>query len=109
MQAPIGMSRSWTELNLALWEGNLRRMAQYGGGDIARVIPVIKANAYGHGVHLLPLPLLEQTHGVAVVVPTEANQLRNWGFLEESTCSAPVFPKKFPPPPPVTSSRSFLA
>jgi alanine racemase len=72
--------RTWSEWNLGAWEQNLYSMAMLVGGELHRVIPVIKAGAYGHGVELLPFSLLEKLHGVAVAQPAEAQNLRKRGF-----------------------------
>ena len=45
-------NRSWAEINLAALERNLRLIEIHSHN--IRYISVVKADAYGHGIHQLP-------------------------------------------------------
>lgn len=71
--------RAWVEVNLHQLRQNLRNLIEL--IKPAKVCPVVKAEAYGHG--LLPVALAledEAIWGVAVVTPQEGVRLRQAGF-----------------------------
>ena len=49
MQAGPAMANTWTELDLDALRGNLRALTRAAGGS-GRVMAVVKADAYGHGL-----------------------------------------------------------
>lgn len=75
-------SRALAEIDVAAFLANLKLAASLHGGN--RLLPVIKANAYGHGLETLASALLGcddiPLAGVAVASLAEAQQLRavNW-------------------------------
>jgi alanine racemase len=89
-------ARSWCEFDLSGWQHNLATAANCVDGQLIRVIPVIKADAYGHGGHFLPLELLESTHGVAVAMVGEAFSLRGRGYHGRIYLLSPATPAEYP-------------
>ena len=82
---PIGLveveERAWVEVDLAALWANYRLLAGRAGGE---VIPVLKADAYGHGA--LPLARFLEGKGVgrfAVATLEEGRRLREGGIKGE--------------------------
>jgi alanine racemase len=70
------MSKSWTELSVSNLRHNLSLIRSKVGPKVA-IMPVVKANAYGHGIeHLAQLLLDEGINRFAVAHLEEALQLR---------------------------------
>ncbi len=61
------------QVNLAALRANVARVREKAPG--AQVLAVVKANAYGHGLARV-LPALEDAHGLALVEPEAAYELR---------------------------------
>jgi alanine racemase len=60
-----------------------------------QIIPVIKANAYGHGANLISDLLLEiGVNKIAVAYINEAIELRNYGFKDDILVLVPIFANK---------------
>lgn len=75
--------RACIELDLsALW-ANLQRIRQHVAP--ARVLAVLKANAYGHGLITIA-QALEEADGLAVALVGEAVQLRQAGCRQRLLC-----------------------
>jgi alanine racemase len=70
------------EINLGALRANYRTLAAMAAP--ARVMPVVKANAYGHGVEAVAGCLAAEGAGIfAVVTLTEALELRQFGLAQE--------------------------
>jgi alanine racemase len=67
------------EINLAALRSNFRLLKKAGGEALA--IPVVKANAYGHGVeHVAPALVAEGAKALGVALVEEAVELRELGI-----------------------------
>ncbi len=76
----VALVRSaWCDINLDALEANARNLAGLAGVPL---LPIVKANAYGHGVVEVVnrLAALEQIWGVGVILVAEASHLRENGF-----------------------------
>src|SRR5690606_27842528 len=79
----------WADIDLQALQHNLGRAREFAPGK--RVCAVIKANAYGHGVHAVAealLPVLNDGDCVAVATLNEALALRQ--TLEKLQSKTPV-------------------
>ncbi|MDO9519849.1 MAG: alanine racemase [Pseudohongiella sp.] len=82
-------AHSWADIDLQALQHNLGRAREFAPGK--RVCAVIKANAYGHGVHAIAealLPVLNDGDCVAVATLNEALALRQ--TLEHLQSKIPV-------------------
>ncbi|MDO8908467.1 MAG: alanine racemase [Pseudohongiella sp.] len=82
-------AHSWADIDLQALQHNLGRAREFAPGK--RVCAVIKANAYGHGVHAIAealLPVLNDGDCVAVATLNEALALRQ--TLEHLQSKTPV-------------------
>jgi alanine racemase len=71
------MRAAWLEIDLAAFRQNLRSLAQHTSRP---VLAVVKANGYGHGLHMVaPAALEAGCPGVAVALPEEGAELREAG------------------------------
>ncbi len=70
---------AWCDINLDALEANALKLAGIAGVPL---LPIVKANAYGHGVEAVVerLAALEQVWGVGVVLVAEASHLREHGY-----------------------------
>jgi len=70
---------AWCDINLGAIERNARALAERAG---APLLPIVKANAYGHGVGPVVerLATLPAVWGVGVVLVAEATRLRELGY-----------------------------
>ncbi|MBF0492463.1 MAG: alanine racemase [Deltaproteobacteria bacterium] len=76
---------SYCEINLAALRHNLRELQKKAG--IASLLPMIKANAYGHGaVNVAQALMEEKVKGLGVALFEEALQLREAGIKCELFC-----------------------
>ncbi len=76
----VALVRSaWCDINLDALERNARNLAEVAGVPL---LPIVKANAYGHGaVEVVGrLATLEQIWGVGVILVAEASHLRENGY-----------------------------
>ncbi|MFN3649540.1 MAG: alanine racemase [Armatimonadota bacterium] len=71
------MRAAWVEVDLGAYRANLRALSRHCDRP---VLAVIKANGYGHGLHLTARAALEAgCPGVAVALPEEGAELRSAG------------------------------
>lgn len=73
------MDHLFAEVSLARLGSNLRRMAAL-VGDRTRLCPVVKGEAYGHGVEQVLAALPPEVQDLAVATPAEAVDLRARGW-----------------------------
>jgi alanine racemase len=79
MQSGAAHNRTWAEVDLKRVRHNYRVAAGFSGG--AEVMPVIKADAYGHGAEAVAAALMrEGAARFAVAAPDEALSLRGSGI-----------------------------
>ncbi|MFC1629176.1 alanine racemase [Gemmatimonadota bacterium] len=73
------MRSAWCDIDLNALESNARTLAGIAGVPL---LPIVKANAYGHGVEAVVdcLATIDQVWGVGVVLVTEARHLREHGY-----------------------------
>ncbi|MFC1500709.1 alanine racemase [Candidatus Zixiibacteriota bacterium] len=73
------MRSAWCDIDLNALESNARILASIAGVPL---LPIVKANAYGHGVEAVAdrLATIDQVWGVGVVLVTEARHLREHGY-----------------------------
>lgn len=85
--------RAWVEINLDQLRQNLRNLIEL--IKPAKVCPVVKAEAYGHGLIPVALALENETiWGVAVVTPQEGVRLRRAGFKKPIIVVGASFPEE---------------
>ncbi len=89
---PLAEHRCWTEFSPITWLENAESMANLLHSNVSRLIFVVKANAYGQGVHLIPSEILDQGAGVGVATPEEATSLRECGFPGKIYLLSPTGP-----------------
>ncbi len=77
-----GIPPSYVHLDLEAVRHNLAQVKRYAPGN--KIMAVIKANAYGHGITRVA-QVLEQADGLAVARVDEGVRLRNAGFKQPIT------------------------
>ncbi|MEO8206796.1 MAG: alanine racemase [Chthoniobacterales bacterium] len=86
--------RSWVEISESALRHNLHAVREQIGLD-AKIISVVKANAYGHGVELVHRALSEQTDLFAVANLTEALELQSFGCRKPILLLSPSLPVEY--------------
>jgi len=73
------MRSAWCDIDLNALESNARTLAGIAGVPL---LPIVKANAYGHGAEAVVdrLATIDKVWGVGVVLVTEARHLREHGY-----------------------------
>ncbi|WP_141730909.1 alanine racemase [Oligoflexus tunisiensis] len=87
--------RCWIELNAAALKHNVEVFRKLAGS--ALMVPVIKSNAYGHGlkeIHDILAPLQPEWLGVNYL--SEAESLRKLGYQNRILVVGPIHPKSCP-------------
>lgn len=85
---------SWAEIDLNQLAANFRQVKQRVGAT-ARIMAVVKANAYGHGaVHCARRLAAEGADWFGVALPEEAIELRAAGITQPLLCLAGFWPKQ---------------
>ena len=83
---------TWAEIDLNHLAANFRRIKQR-VGPVARVMAVVKANAYGHGAVACARRLVnEGADWFGVALPEEAIELRSAGITEPVLCLGGFWP-----------------
>ena len=85
---------AWMEIDLDAIAHNYRLMRRQ-VGDATLIFPVVKSNAYGHG--LIPVSrrlLAEGANGVCIARLWEAGALRRAGVQAPIICLTSVFPEE---------------
>ncbi len=89
---PNASRPTWAEIDLHQLAANFRRIKQRVAAT-ARIMAVVKANAYGHGaVECARRLATEGADWFAVALPEEAIQLRNSGITQPVLCLAGFWP-----------------
>lgn len=91
-QTDIPRRPTWAEIDLQQLAANFNQVKQR-VGTTARVMAVVKANAYGHGaVHCARRLAAEGADWFGVALPEEAIELRNSGITQPVLCLAGFWP-----------------
>lgn len=92
------LRRAWVEIDLAALRRNFRRLA--GRVEPARILAVVKADAYGHGAVAVARALEaeggEHLAGFAVATAEEAIELRDAGVSSQIVVLSPLPPEAAP-------------
>lgn len=92
MSASIARRPTWAEIDLDNLAANFNRVRQR-VSPVARVMAVIKANAYGHGAVACARRLAaERADWFGVALPEEAIELRTAGITESVLCLGGFWP-----------------
>lgn len=92
--APLGYRATWAEIDLDRIATNFAALRALAGRNCA-VLPVVKANAYGHGA--TPIARRLETEGAAALcvgVPEEGLELRRAGITLPILCMGAVEPRQ---------------
>src|ERR1051326_5236870 len=91
-QTKVARRPTWAEIDLQQLASNFNQVKQR-VGTTARVMAVVKANAYGHGaVECARRPAAEGADWFGVALPEEAIELRNAGITQPLLCLAGFWP-----------------
>src|ERR1043166_1866807 len=91
-QTKVPRRPTWAEIDLQQLASNFNRVKQR-GGTTARVMAVVKANAYGHGaVECARRLAAEGADWFGVALPEEAIELRDSGITQPVLCLAGFWP-----------------
>lgn len=89
------MHRAWIEVDLGALRHNLKRLSKWVAP--AKVIAVVKSDAYGHGMLAVARTAVEEgVWGLAVVNVDEGLTLREAGFVCPIVIVGPVFADELP-------------
>ena len=84
---------SWVEVDLDVVRANFRSLKKFSAP--ARILAVVKSEAYGHGLEAVALTLdEEEAWGFAVVNVQEAERLRRIGITKPIVIIAPILPSQ---------------
>ncbi|MBQ7502660.1 alanine racemase [bacterium] len=82
---------SWVEVDLDVIRSNFRSLKKFSAP--AKILAVVKSEAYGHGLEAVALTLdEEEAWGFAVVNVQEAQRLRKVGITKPIVIIAPILP-----------------
>lgn len=84
--------RSWIEIDESALRSNAAQAAEW--ARPARLLPVIKANAYGHGALLVARTLAPYAEAYAVANIAEAMELRLGGICQDLLLLGPCLPEE---------------
>jgi alanine racemase len=91
-QTSVPRRPTWAEIDLQQLAANFRQVKQR-VGTTARIMAVVKANAYGHGaVQCARRLAAEGADWFGVALPEEAIELRNSGITQPLLCLAGFWP-----------------
>src|SRR5262249_17807261 len=91
-QNNTGQRPTWAEINLDQLAANFQQVKQR-VGSTARIMAVVKANAYGHGAVACARRLAaEGADWFGVALPEEAFELRQFGITQPVLCLAGFWP-----------------
>jgi len=87
------MRSAWCDIDLNALESNARTLAGIAGVPL---LPIVKADAYGHGADAVVdrLATMDQVWGVGVVLVTEARHLREHGYGGEILIPGGLLPEQ---------------
>lgn len=96
LDSPSGYRRTWASVDLDRIVSNYSALRALAGRDAA-VLPVVKANAYGHGATAIARRLeTEGASGFCVALPEEGLELRRSGVTAPILCLGAVEPHQVP-------------
>ena len=95
MKTPASITPSWAEVSLSALKSNFRALSKLAKGS--EVLPVVKANAYGHGLVPISKSLLEAgAKFLAVAFVQEGVALRQAGVKAPILVLTPTLPAEIP-------------
>ena len=93
--AELSSLRCWAEIDLAALRHNARLAARLAGGA-ERVIAVVKADAYGHGVRRVAQELASEVGVLAVANVDEAGKIAEWLEGSRILILSPALESEYP-------------
>jgi alanine racemase len=95
MKPPTATSPAWAEISLSALKSNLKALQKLAKGS--EVLPVVKANAYGHGLVPVSLALVQAgAKFLAVAFVQEGAALRGAGIKTPILVLTPTLPAEIP-------------
>lgn len=95
MKTPISTTPSWAEVSLGAVKANFKALSKLAKGS--EVLPVVKANAYGHGLVPVSKALLQaEAKFLAVAFIQEGVALRQAGMKAPILVLTPTLPAEIP-------------
>jgi len=95
MKTPVPTTPSWAEVSLNALQANFKALSKLAKGS--EVLPVVKANAYGHGLAPVSKALLQAgAKFLAVAFVQEGTALRQAGITAPILVLTPTLPAEIP-------------